>query len=408
MKTIIIGGGAGGMLAALRASQLPGCTVTVLERQARVGKKLLATGNGRCNLTNLHADPSHYHGQDAAFCSYALSRFGAEDARAFFRSLGLLTVSEADGKVYPLSDSANSVVDVLRFALDAAGVTVECGCEVTGVRKKARGYAVDTADGRSFFADKLIVACGGCAGAKLGGTKDGYRILTSLGHHASALTPSLVQVRTETDFVRPLKGVRADAQVILKINGKKVQSESGEIQFTDFGVSGPTIFALSREIAAENGEKVLLFDFLKDHTKDELFALLQQKRSVFPALSAQELLAGILHPRLGKSVLKASGICGELSIGELSDEALLSVCDKTKCLALTVLGTLDFDHAQVTAGGILCSEFDPKTLESRLCPNLFAAGEVLDIDGDCGGYNLQWAWASGYLAGSLGFTEEKL
>ena len=406
MKVMILGGGASGMMAALRAAENPHNAVTILERQARVGRKLLATGNGRCNLSNIHADVSRYHGQDAAFCSYALRQFGCERALSFFRSLGLLTVTEPDGKVYPLSDSANSVVDVLRFALEAKGVAVECGCEVTEVRRKARGYSILTADGRSFFADKLIVACGGCAGSALGGTKDGYRILTSLGHHMTDLTPSLVQVKTEPDFVRALKGVRADASVMLKINGAKVQSEQGEIQFTEYGLSGPAIFALSGQIAAQDGEKILLLDFVKDAEKEELLTILRQKRTSFPNLCAQELLTGILHPRLGRSVVKQAAIPAEKPISALTDAELCAVCEKVKCLAVRVLGTMGFDHAQVTAGGIYCSEFSPKTLESRLNPNLFAAGEVLDIDGDCGGFNLQWAWASGYLAGSLGAAEE--
>ena len=399
MKVLIIGGGASGMMAALTAAEDSSNQVTLLERQSRVGRKLLATGNGRCNLSNLHAGPGHYHGQTPSFASRALEYFSVEDTLAFFRSLGLWTVTEPSGKVYPFSDQANSVVDVLRFALEQRGVDVRCGCEVTGISKKARGYNVKTAD-QAFFCDRLILACGGMAGGKLGGTDWGYRLLGSLGHTVTALHPSLVQMKTDTTLTRSLKGVRADAGITLKQDGRTLAVNRGEVQFTDFGISGPAIFELSRLV--EDGSLLLLLDLLRPWEEEAVRTALEEKCARFPALPAEELLTGMLHNRLGKVVLKASGVPLPDVLGQLDQEALGRIAHTAKYFPLTVTGVMGMEQAQVTAGGILTSEFRPDTLESRLCPGLFATGEVLDIDGDCGGYNLQWAWSSGRLAGKLG------
>ena len=395
MKVIVIGGGAGGMMAALTAAENKNNTVTLLERQNRVGRKLLATGNGRCNLSNLHADISHYHGNDPAFAKIALERFGVQDTLAYFKSLGLLTVKEPSGKVYPFSDQANSVVDVLRFALQRSGVDVRCSCEVVSISKKARGYSVKTAD-ESFYCDKLILACGGAAGSKLGGTDLGYKLLTSMGHSCTPLSPSLVQLKTDTTFTRALKGVRADAGITLKQNGSILLRNAGEVQFTELGISGPAIFEISRFAASGD---LLLLDLLRPMDEDDLAEYLLQKQTAVPDILLEDLLTGMLHNRLGRVILQQGG--WELS--QTADSVdMKMLAHLIKFFPLTVTGTMGLEQAQVTAGGIRTSEFRADTLESRLCPGLFATGEVLDIDGDCGGYNLQWAWSSGRLAGKLG------
>ena len=400
MKVLVIGGGASGMMAALTAAEDPRNQVILLERQSRVGRKLLATGNGRCNLTNLHADPSHYHGADPDFVRHALESFSVEDTLAFFRRLGLLTTAEESGKVYPFSDQANSVVDVLRFALEHSGVEVRCGCEILSIGKKARGYSAKTAE-ESFYGDKLILACGGAAGAKLGGTELGYQLLQSMGHHRTAIRPSLVQIKTDVSATRSLKGVRADAGLTLKRDGATVATNTGEVQFTDFGISGPAIFELSREVA-QGGNQVLLLDLLRPISEAELLQYLLQKQQRMPRLPLEDYLTGILHNRLGKVVLKQAGFDLSRTAETLTVSEQKTICHQIKFFPLTVTGVMGLEQAQVTAGGIKTSEFRPDTLESRLCPGLFATGEVLDIDGDCGGYNLQWAWSSGRLAGKLG------
>ena len=400
MKVLVIGGGASGMMAALTAAEDPANQVTLLERQNRVGRKLLATGNGRCNLSNLHADISHYHGTAPEFAGKALAFFPVQDTLVFFQNLGLLTATESSGKVYPFSDQANSVVDVLRFALEQRGVDVRCGCEVLSVSKKARGYQAKT-ETESFYGDKLILACGGSAGSKLGGTDWGYKLLKSLGHSVTDLRPSLVQIRTDTTLTRGLKGIRADARITLKRNGQIAAQNAGEVQFTDFGISGPAIFELSRQ-AESCGEQVLLLDLLQPWTEEALCQILSLRQQEFTGLPGEELLTGILHNRLGKVVLRCSGINIPETIKDYSPDDLARVVKTTKYFPMTVTGVMGLEQAQVTAGGVLTSEFRADTLESRINPGLFATGEVLDIDGDCGGYNLQWAWSSGRLAGKLG------
>ena len=373
MNIIVIGGGASGLMAAITAAK-GGHSVTLLERQARVGRKLLSTGNGRCNLTNLNMGLPYYHGQDAAFIRPAFEALSLDATLDFFHGLGLLTTAEDNGRVYPYSDQAGSVVDVLRFAADAAGVTTRAGFEVTGLKKTKQGFTVLSAE-ETLPADRVIVCCGGMAGGKLGGTRSGYELLQSLGHSVTKLYPALVQIKTDNTFVKALKGVRANAD--------------------------PAVFELSRAAATEKGPLTLHIDLLPQLSTPEIEELLRRRLSSMPELTTENLLAGVLHNRLGRTVLRYAGYGLTDPVASLSPADLRKIAGAAKDFALPVVSVLGFDGAQVTAGGIRTAEFDPKTLQSRLVPGLYAAGEVLDIDGDCGGYNLQWAWSSGYLAGLL-------
>lgn len=396
MRVCIIGGGAAGMMAALTASEHPDWDVLLLERQARLGRKLLATGNGRCNLSNVHASLSRYHGQDPSFCMYALEQFGTADALSYFRSLGLLTVQEEDGKVYPLSDSANSVADVLRLHLEQRrNVSILTGFEVLSLQKKGSRFHITSAQ-ESLMADRVILCAGGAAGSKLGGTDSGYRLLASFGHSRTKLYPALVQVRTEPELVRSLKGVRCEALVSF---GEEYRR--GELQFTDYGVSGPVIFELSRAVSTSGGKGAFSIDLLPDQSLSALEELLSERCASLPELPAEHLLVGILHNRLGRSLLRACGYSFEQPCKSMGQGDIRKLARKIKHLRLEITGVMGMDSAQVTAGGVLTSEFDPRSMESRLCSGLYAAGEVLDIDGDCGGFNLQWAWSSGRLAGQL-------
>ena len=403
METVVIlGAGASGMVAALTAAESNNRRVLLLERQQRVGRKLLATGNGRCNLTNTGASPARYHGAEADFVRPALAAFPPEAALEFFRELGLVTVTEPGGRVYPLSDSANSVVDVLRFALDAAGVELRSSCPARALRReKSGGFSVVT-DAETLRADRLIVACGGAAGAKLGGVGDGYELLAMLGHKRTALYPSLAPILTEPEYPRALKGVRADCRLRLTGGGETLAETAGELQFTETGVSGPAAFELSRAASVGGKGLTLTADFFRDVPADAVPALLRARRSRFPALNASEALTGMLHNRLGRMLVKYAGLDANAPLSSLSDGDLRRLAQSCRDFRLAVRGVAGFDAAQVTAGGVRTSGFNPETLESRFVPGLFACGEVLDVDGDCGGFNLQWAWASGRLAGRLG------
>jgi len=402
METIIIiGAGASGMMAALTAAEAPGRRVILLERQQRAGRKLLATGNGRCNLTNTGAAIENYHGESRDFAAPALDAFPPQAVLDFFRGLGLVTVEEYGGRVYPLSDSANSVLDVLRFHMEAKGVELKAAEPAREVKREKQGFTVVT-DAEHLHADKLIVACGGAAGAKLGGVSDGYELLKMLGHKRTALYPSLVQLVTAPEYPRALKGVRTDCALRLYA-GKSLLAESrGELQFIETGVSGPAVFDLSRAAATGGKGLRLAADFLRDYDEAVLLALLKQRRETLPGLPAGDMLTGIVHNRLGKMLVRYAALNANAPLRELDDGALGKLVSACKDFRLPVQGTEGFDKAQVTAGGVKTSGFNPETLESWFVPGLFACGEVLDIDGDCGGYNLQWAWASGRLAGRLG------
>lgn len=402
METVaVIGGGAAGMMAALTAAQEADRRVVLIERQQRVGRKLLATGNGRCNLTNINAAPENYHGELPDFVRPALAAFTPQDTLDFFHALGLITVTEYGGRVYPLSNSANSVVDVLRFALERAGVEVRTSTVARELRRRDKGYTVIT-DGGSIEADWLIAACGGAAGAKLGGVMDGYELLKPLGHKRTRLYPALVQLITAPEYPRALKGVRADAKLSLMCSGALIAESTGELQFTDNGVSGPAAFDISRAVSTGGEGLSLRVDFLREYGEDEITDMLKARRAALPELPAAELFTGMLHNRLGRMLVKYAALSANAALKTLSDEALSAAVNACKRFTLKLLGTEGFDSAQITAGGIRTAGFDPETMQSWFMPRLFVCGELLDIDGDCGGYNLQWAWASGHMAGRLG------
>ena len=398
MKVCVIGGGAAGMMAAITAADC-GHHVLLLERQARVGRKLMATGNGRCNLTNLRVAPAYYHGEDSEFCIHALSAFDVETTLQWFERHGLVTTTEDNGRVYPYSNMAGSVLDVLRYALERENIELHTGCTVTRIRRRGSGFTVETDQG-SFAADKVILCAGGAAGGKVGGVMDGYQLAKQLGHHRTALYPSLVQLKTDPTYPRALKGVKADARIVLHRNGEILAQNRGEILFTEYGLSGPAIFDISRA-AATGGEGMMVdLDFLWHWTLPATYDWLQQRRKDAGKREASTLLAGTLHSRLGQMVCKAAGVTTQ-PCDTLTDRDLQKISDCLRCFTLDIHGVCGFDQAQVTAGGLRTDEFDPQTMQSRLVPGFYACGEVLDIDGNCGGYNLQWAWSSGHLAGLL-------
>ena len=392
----IIGGGASGMAAALAAAEKETVQVILMERQARLGRKLSATGNGRCNLTNLNASGQGYHGEDASFSEYAISQFTPEQTLEWFRAMGLFTVAEESGRVYPYSDQANSVVDVLRFALEKPNIIQKLGFEVEKVKKTASGFRVESQE-ETVECDKLIIACGGLAGTKLGGTMSGYKLLRSMGHKCTKLRPTLVQLKSSWTGVVGLKGVRANCHAAILRDGDVFSESTGELQFTEYGLSGPVIFEVSRDVCQGKGGWRCRLDFLPDISGEELRAeLLRRKNTNLPA---SELLTGILHNRLGRVLTQTAGIPANRGIAQLADYEISEAVRVVKAFDVALTEPMGMDSAQVTAGGIVTAEFDEQTMESRIVPGLYACGEVLDVDGDCGGYNLQWAWSSGRLAG---------
>lgn len=392
----IIGGGASGMAAALAAAENTNTQVLLFERQERLGRKLMATGNGRCNLSNLGACPDFYYGNDLDFTRPALEQFPVDNTLEWFRCMGLLTVAESSGRVYPYSDQANSVVDVLRFALQKPNVQVLTGFEVTKLKPSDPGFVVESGN-EVVYCDKVIVAAGGLAGTKLGGSMFGYKLLQKMGHHCTKLRPTLVQLRSDWKGCASLKGIRANCRAEISCDGELHSAGKGEIQFTEYGLSGPVIFEISRDACQKPGQWVCQIDFLPEMEEEELLAMLQARKN--SPLTAEDLLTGILHNRLGRMITKNAEISSNCPIGALEDVQLREVCHQVKAFKIHLTEPMGMDCAQVTAGGMVTGEFDPATMESRLVPGLYACGEVLDVDGDCGGFNLQWAWSSGRLAG---------
>ncbi len=399
MTVLVIGGGASGMAAALTAAEA-GHRVLLAERQSRVGRKLLATGNGRCNLSNLHASPAHYHGAAVDFCRPALERFPSEETLGWFERLGLLTAAEPSGRVYPASNMAGSVLDVLRYALERPEIELRTGCVITQLRHRGGAFTARMENGETLTAERVILAAGGAAGSKVGGVMDGYQLAKQLCHHRTALLPSLVQMKTDPTYPRGLKGVKAEADIRV-LRGREVLAQGrGEILFTEYGVSGPAIFDLSRAVSTGGEGLLLTLDLLPQLDMAGTLRWLRERQASLGTHEAALLLTGSVHTRLGQTVVKRAGFTSQPA-SSLTEDALWRIAAGLHSFTLPVTGVCGFDQAQVTAGGLRTEEFDPRTMQSLLVPGLYACGEVLDIDGDCGGYNLQWAWSSGRLAGLL-------
>ena len=409
MKTVsIVGGGAAGLAAAVfltRAAARRGLSVsiTVFEKAPRVGRRLLATGNGTCNITNSAANtPRHYHGQDPAFVRPALETLPPEAAMDFFASIGVLCRARADGRVYPLCEQAAAVLDCLRAECAAAGVTITCDAAVIAVRRERDGFTLRTADGARHRADRVLIAAGGAAAPNLGGGSDGYALLEALGHRKTPLFPAIVPLRADSPWLRAVKGLRADATVTLRLDGRPVAEATDELLFADYGLSGPAAMAVSRAAGdwerQKRGALTAEVDLLPDWDTAALAAEIRRRRTL-PGRTMEDLLTGLLNKRIGQTILRAAEI---LPLGRaadtLTDGEAESAARLIRRWAFPLTGTRGLTAAQVTAGGILTADFDPLTLRSRRVAGLYAAGEVLDIDGDCGGYNLQWAWSSAHAA----------
>ncbi len=386
-KLAIIGGGAAGLIL---ANSLPNIEGTVLlERGERLGRKLSATGNGQGNLTNLTADSAEYFsvsgGHHAAVKS-AVEKYGSQDMQRFFASLGVPCSADERGRVYPASRQASSLTDALRFALEGKGVDVRTQSRVTDLKKQKEGFLL-TVEGEagsySLLAERVVLCAGGKAAKNFGTDGSAYGLATGLGHTLTKLYPSLVQLKTDIAPIKGLKGIRVNGGVLRAYTPTRSLSAQGDIIFTDYGVSGDGVFRLSAFLAAEipAGECRLELDFLPALSKEEIYRCLCAKRERYPQLPVSELLFGIVNNQLGRTILR-------LAVGDLHKAATL-----VKAFPLSVAGSLGFDYAQVTKGGIPLAEVD-EGLESRLTAGLYFAGEILDVDGQCGGFNLQWAYSS--------------
>ena len=394
--TLIIGGGAAGLMAGCALSRA-GRHVAILEKQDRVGRKLLSTGNGRCNLTNLNASADRYHGSRQA-ARQALRAWPPKKIVAEFEALGIPCRADGEGRVYPLSNQAASVLDALRLGCDENGADTLTGFAVTALRRTGDGFEAVAADGRRVRGRTALVCAGGLAAPKLGACGDGYRLLEGLGHAITPRFPAIAALKTPPEAVRGLKGQRAEAALALLVGGREVRRERGELLFAEYGLSGIAAMQLARPAneALRSGERCAVRLDLAPGL--DARALLAARHERLPRRALEDFLSGIVSKRVGQALVRAAGLEQRLPAGALDASGLDRLAKALSAWTLPVVGVQGFDQAQVTAGGASLKDFDLRTMASLRVPGLFAAGEVLDVDGDCGGFNLHWAWASALTA----------
>lgn len=400
-KILIIGGGAAGMSAAISAAKAdPSARITILEGLDRVGKKILATGNGRCNLTNQNISPAHYHSGSPRQLKILLAGMPVSKTLDFFHDLGLYCTTEDMGRVYPYSRQAATVLDTLLLALDRSRIHVACGCKVTDIRRNKDGFAVTSKDGQRFQADRVILTAGGMAAPKQGSDGSGLSLAQSLGHHCAPTYPCLTAFRCDAPILKGLKGIRAEGKMTLLVNGKETAAEQGEIQFTDYGLSGIPAFQLSCHLKPGWKKAELAVDLLPALRKEEIVSYIHDRAKQTPQEPLERFMPGLIHRKLLYAALKSAGISPlSRNASSLTPREMQQLAEILTDWRFPVAGTLGWDQAQVTGGGILLQEIDG-SFASQCCPGLYLAGEVLDVVGDCGGFNLHWAWCSGMIAGT--------
>ncbi len=403
-RVLIVGGGASGLMAAVTAAR-NGAKVTVLECQAQVGKKLLVTGNGRCNLSNEKQEEAFYHCGSQDFPPKALSLFGLPETLDFFRDLGVY-VKSRKGYLYPHSDQASSVAEALRMEAEHLRVKLSCNTEILQVGKGYGGFFVRT-PGWTYEAEALILACGSLASGE--GRPEGYAYARAFGHKVTPLFPALAPLQAGKDWPCVLAGVRVEAKVRLYGDGKLLAEDRGEVQLTAYGISGIPVFQVSRfgAQALEQGMEVRAeLGFLPSFSREQLEKLLAEQQRKNPYKTGEAWLAGLLPGKLIPVLLKRAGIQKGRKCADVSGAELKRLLCEISCFQTPITGTRGFSQAQVCAGGVDVEQIDPRTMESRLEKGLFIVGELLDVDGACGGDNLQWAWTSGYLAGRAAANPE--
>lgn len=400
MRTVaVIGGGASGMMAAVTAAS-EGARVILLEHKDRIGKKILSTGNGRCNFTNIHQEPICYHSEDSMFPWEVVERFNAQAVISFFLQLGVYSKNR-NGYIYPNSDQASAVLDAFRMELDRLKVEIRTGVECREIRSGKKGFTVLTDQG-PVRADRVILCSGSKAAPTTGSDGSGYDLAKKLGHRILPVLPALTALKCEEKFFKSIAGVRANGSVSIWSGGECIAKDTGEIQLTDYGISGIPVFQVSRYVSKllyEKKETDAVLDFMPDFTKTQTDAFLRARAKTRPDKSAEMFLIGLFHKKLCDLWIRLSEIPRQRKAGELTEDEIARLTDLIKEFRVRVRETNPYDKAQVCCGGVDTREVNPETLESVYVPGVYFAGEILDVDGMCGGYNLTFAWASGYVAG---------
>ena len=402
------------MVAAIAAAR-GGAYVTIYERNDRLGKKILATGNGKCNLGNLNLSSLDYYSGNLHMLESILEKFGTQDTIRFFESIGLM-IKEKNGYLYPQSEQASAVLDVLRLGVERHHVEIRYQTKVTGLVPKGQGFLIVTGDGNVChdFYDRVILACGSKAAPKTGSDGSGYKIARKMGIRVSGVVPALVQLRCQESYLKGVAGVRADACVHIYRNHQEITKERGELLLTEYGISGIPVFQLSgcvNRILYQEPKTAGLraeIDFLPDISNEEWIVYGKQRirnASQDNLVTVEDFFTGMLNKKLMMLFIKQAGLKSNAPVSQVAEEQLLQVFMQCKKFVLCITGSMSYDSAQVCSGGVSLHEVT-EDLEAVDIKGLYFAGELLDVDGRCGGYNLQWAWASGYLSGSAAARKE--
>lgn len=390
------------MLAAISAARL-GAHVTILEKNQRVGKKILATGNGRCNFTNVNAGYSCYSSENPGFVQKALSDFTASDAISFFEELGIQHKVEEMGKVFPMSDQASSILDVLLYELNRLGVNIICDSNVVDIIPENGSFILKTKDGNKYRGDSVVLAPGGKAMPSSGSDGYGYDLALKLGHTMTDTFPALVQLMLEGNYFKRIDGVKFIGTAEIIDNNRPVIKDRGDILFTNYGVSGPPVLQISRkagELLKSGKQATLKISILDTMSKEEVTDLIDRRFKTDLNKTLEFSFVGLINKRLIPVVLLQAGISDlKRPVSGITSKERDRIAEILTDWRFNIRGTKSWPSAQVTAGGINTREIEENTMESLLVKGLYFAGEIMDVDGMCGGYNLQWAWSSGFIAG---------
>jgi hypothetical protein len=397
METIVLGGGASGMMAAIISAR-NNQNVILIEKNNMLGKKLLATGNGKCNFSNRFCSPNDYFDKEK-FVENSFNCFGVKETLKFFRELGVLEREEAEGRIYPFSNQATAVLDALRFEIESLNIKVILSAKVNKIVKNNKQFLIRLDNGKEILGDRVILSTGGNAGPIYGSTGDGFKFAIELGHKINKTRPALTKLICREAYFSKLKGVRARGKVTISNTDDNLEhSDIGEIQFTENGISGICVFNISR--FAVSASIIATIDLFPEFSENEMLEILNKRIKNIGDRPITMLLNGMINSKITPVLLNEINIDKRIKeCKDIDDNLIKSIILKLKGWKVKVVGTSDFMDAQTTVGGIELEEVNEHTLESKIIPGLYFAGEILDVDAKCGGYNLQWAWTSGYVAG---------
>lgn len=402
-EIIIIGAGAAGLTAAIYGART-GAKVTVLEHTDKAGKKILSTGNGKCNITNRFQDISCYRGKDSSFSIKVLEKFNENNTIEFMESMGILC-KEKNGYVYPRSEQASTVREGLLMECANLCVNIEYEVEISKIEKKADSFILftNTKEGKKTYqCKKLILATGSKAMPKSGSDGSGYDLAKSLGLKVIKPLPALVQLKCNEGIQKQAAGVRCGAKIQLLVQEELVAEEEGELQITNYGISGIVVMQISRFAvkALDMGKEVMaVIDFFPEMEEEELYQKLFHMMKKFPQKTVEEILSGFMNGKLAIALLKEMGIKRDFKASKCDENYVQGMVEYLKTYRIEVTGSNTFAEAQVCQGGVATEEVDSTTMETKKVNGLYVVGELLDIDGTCGGYNLQFAWSTGAIAG---------